>query len=268
MVNYYEILDIQTDSSQEEIKKSFRKKVMKQHPDRNPDDRKRAEETVRVLIEAYQVLSDPERRLVHDRRLNIDHTEEANETIWDELRRRTYDPAARTRLMMHELLEGNSRRGAEIYEALMRDYVNFDLLPYLDLKDYLDCKFLLAEEFERQGRLELALEMYTEVYKEEAEMPRLCCFFDDLKIRLKNIYTRDLPREKKPDVAIEYLMEAVEFGFDRPDTALIYKRIAECYVKLDKLGEARAALEQAFKIYPKLKSVRRICDKLGMSPAR
>ncbi|SFV51286.1 Chaperone protein DnaJ [hydrothermal vent metagenome] len=64
--DYYEILEVSRDCSGAELKKSYRKLAMKYHPDRNPDD-KAAEEKFKQINEAYQVLSDDEKRSIYDR---------------------------------------------------------------------------------------------------------------------------------------------------------------------------------------------------------
>jgi molecular chaperone DnaJ len=63
--DYYEILDIGRDASDEEIKKSYRKLAMKFHPDKNPGD-KGAEEKFKEASEAYEVLRDKEKRQIYD----------------------------------------------------------------------------------------------------------------------------------------------------------------------------------------------------------
>jgi curved DNA-binding protein len=64
--DYYAVLGISKTASPEEIKKAFRKLAVKYHPDRNPND-KSAEEKFKELSEAYEVLSDPEKRQKYDR---------------------------------------------------------------------------------------------------------------------------------------------------------------------------------------------------------
>ena len=63
---YYEILEVSKTASKAEIKKSYRKLAMKYHPDKNPGD-KEAEEKFKKINEAYQVLSDDEKRAIYDR---------------------------------------------------------------------------------------------------------------------------------------------------------------------------------------------------------
>ena len=64
--DYYTILDIARDASPDDIKKSFRMLALKFHPDKNPGDIE-AEEKFKAISRAYQVLGDPEKRMLYDR---------------------------------------------------------------------------------------------------------------------------------------------------------------------------------------------------------
>jgi len=70
-LNYYAVLDVSLQASQEEIKKSYRKLALQYHPDRNQGDRQ-AEQKIREVNAAYEILGDPDARKTYDR-LRLGH---------------------------------------------------------------------------------------------------------------------------------------------------------------------------------------------------
>lgn len=64
-VDYYEVLEIERNANHEEIKRSYKRLAFEYHPDRNPDNTE-AEEKFKEINEAYQILSDPDKRARYD----------------------------------------------------------------------------------------------------------------------------------------------------------------------------------------------------------
>ena len=63
--DYYEVLGVRKDASENDLKAAYRKLALKYHPDRNPDDRE-AEDKFKEAAEAYEVLRDPQKRQLYD----------------------------------------------------------------------------------------------------------------------------------------------------------------------------------------------------------
>src|SRR5664280_1513299 len=69
--DFYEVLGLEKGASEDQIKKAFRKLAIKYHPDKNQGD-KEAEEKFKEINEAYQVLSDPQKKAQYDQYGNAD----------------------------------------------------------------------------------------------------------------------------------------------------------------------------------------------------
>ncbi|XP_027335397.1 dnaJ homolog subfamily B member 4 isoform X3 [Abrus precatorius] len=65
-VDYYKILQVDRNAKDDDLKKAYRKLAMKWHPDKNPNSKKEAEAKFKQISEAYDVLSDPQKRAVYD----------------------------------------------------------------------------------------------------------------------------------------------------------------------------------------------------------
>ncbi|KAA8521746.1 hypothetical protein F0562_012419 [Nyssa sinensis] len=65
-VDYYNILEVNRNATDDDLKKSYRKLAMKWHPDKNPNNKKEAEAKFKQISEGYDVLSDPHKRQIYD----------------------------------------------------------------------------------------------------------------------------------------------------------------------------------------------------------
>ncbi|KAJ0985991.1 hypothetical protein J5N97_004347 [Dioscorea zingiberensis] len=65
-VDYYKVLQVDKDAKEDDLKKAYRKLAMKWHPDKNPNNKKEAEAKFKEVSEAYEVLSDPQKRAIYD----------------------------------------------------------------------------------------------------------------------------------------------------------------------------------------------------------
>lgn len=105
-MNYYQILGVSRDASDEEIKKTYRKLVFEHHPDRNPH-KTDSEERIREINVAYEIVGDPEKRKSYDR------------LFWgDEPRAAAVDPGLILEEMERKLFDEGRK---ELFAILMKD---------------------------------------------------------------------------------------------------------------------------------------------------
>jgi molecular chaperone DnaJ len=105
-MNYYEVLGVPREASDEDIKKAYRKLVFEHHPDRNPH-RTDADERIREINVAYEIVGDPEKRKTYDR------------LSWgDEPRAAAVDPGVVLDEMERKLFDEGRK---ELFALLMKD---------------------------------------------------------------------------------------------------------------------------------------------------
>lgn len=105
-MDYYRILGVSREASDDQIKKAYRKLVFQHHPDRNPDS-KDAESTIREINAAYEIVGDVEKRRSYDR------------LFWgDEPRAETVDPGVILEEMEQKLFDEGRK---ELFGILMKD---------------------------------------------------------------------------------------------------------------------------------------------------
>ena len=113
-INYYQVLGVSREASDEEIKKAYRKLVFEHHPDRNPH-KDEAEVRIREINAAYEIIGDPEKRGSYDR------------LSWgDEPRAAAVDPSVVLAAMEEKLFDEGRK---ELFAVLIQDVkrIQFEL---------------------------------------------------------------------------------------------------------------------------------------------
>jgi len=260
--SYYDVLNVSRTASQAEIKRAFRTLAKKYHPDTNPEQSKSAATRLKDVMVAYKVLSNERERARYDILLQTSPAFSSSVRA-----SRADSSASQAKRILEDMLSGEGERALEAHDRL-KAQEGFDLEVLLDTRDYLDCVFLLAEQMERVGRDREATELYEELYAREKEPPRHRYFFEEVKMRLKKLYSRKLPREaRSPEEEIACYKRILEFDVDRSEKAFILKKIAEVYLKVGQTEEAKKVFQEALELKPGLKGTATIRERLGYDSA-
>lgn len=261
MINYYEILGIAQNSTAQEIKKSFRRRAKEIHPDVRPEAEQRSEEEMRLLLTAYEVLNDIDKRDEYDRAL-LAYLRVQGFDYREFLRRRTNDPLSQSKLIFHDLLANHQDEAVELYESLTNGR-GFELERHLSREDYMDCAFLLAEVFEARLRYAEAYELYRKLYFYERDKPYFHHFIDEVIDRLRTLLCfKMLPGLPAAD-AISRLKEMIRLNFSRKDNAFFCKKLAEVYASLGQQDTALHYLQKGLQLDRKLSGVKKLMERIG-----
>jgi curved DNA-binding protein CbpA len=241
-----------------EIKKAFRRKAKTFHPDVKPTGKSAA--MMRMLITAYKVLSDPERRAEYDRT----HREIIHRSTFDYrefLAKRADDPDSMAKLIFFDLLHQNEGEALALFDSLFTEG-GFDLSRYLDREDYMDCAFLLAEEYEKGGEYRKAFYLLRGLVDFEVERPYFRHFFQEVIDRLRFLSCSRMPGKIGNQELVSYLQDLVALDFSTKDTAYFLKKIAEIYVEENAYDLAREYLNQGLKLHAKLPGIKKLQSQL------
>lgn len=262
MINYYEVLGVAHDSTAQEIKKSFRKRAKEIHPDLRPQKDVRSEDEMRLLLAAYEVLSDIDKRDEYDRALHAFRRVRAGFDYREFLKRRANDPWSQSKLIFHDLLANHQDEAVELYEQFTKGR-GFELERYLSREDYMDCAFLLAEVFEARGRFAEAYELYRKLYSYEREKAYFHHFIDEVIDRLRSLLCFKMLPTLEPADAIGKLKEMIKLNFSRKDNAFFCKKLAEVYASIGQQELALHYLQKGLQLDRKLSGVKKLMERIG-----
>ncbi|MBT3272494.1 MAG: DnaJ domain-containing protein [Spirochaetales bacterium] len=259
MKSYYQILDVEPTCTASEIKRAFRKKAKTFHPDLKPSGKNAA--MMRRLISAYQVLSDPDKRIFYDRtNREIIHRSSFDYRAF--LKKRTDDPDSMAKLIFFDLLHKNEKEAIDLYDSLVTTK-HYDITRYLDREDFMDCAFLLAEEYERDEEFLKAFDLLLSTVPYELESPYFRHFFREVIDKLRLLGCTRLPGKIENAELVRRLEELVDLDFSPKDTAYFLKKIAEIYVEENSLDLAKEYLSQGLSLHAKLPGAQKLVEQLA-----
>ncbi len=261
MSNYYTILGVHPDASREEIRNAYRRQVKAVHPDVHNGD-PGSVERMKAVVLAWEVLSDETRREDYDRIHGI-HSDGPIEFDYAEfLRSRRDDQESQSRLVFYDLLHDNPDEALEIYDTLVATG-DFELSAYLGREDFMDCAFLLAEEYEARDDYQRAFLLLSAIVRFERQKPYFRHFMADVYERLRNIVCFKMVERESSEVVLYHIHQMIDWDLPKRDTAFCYKKAAELYLQEGDRRKAYRYLQRALSIDQRLAGIKKLQQELG-----
>jgi len=220
MTNYYEILAVGQSASTKEIKKAFRERAKRLHPDVAGES---GAEQMRKLLAAYETLSNRDRRFEYDRAYN-------RFVGKDRFDYRTFlmeqedDPLSQSKLIFFEFLHLEEERAIAIWQK--QGGLQFPLEKYLGREDWMDCTYILAEELSKRRRFYEAFVLLVSLVREERRQPYFRHFMQEVETFLKELVRLHLRQAVDGETYLECMEALLDLGFPPKYEARIVRAIA------------------------------------------
>jgi curved DNA-binding protein CbpA len=260
MKNYYEILGVHPDSSPQDIKSGFRKQAKRLHPDlyysmENAKEKESSaslrESAMRLILEAYKILSDAEKRMAYDRELRKKERENKTFDYREFLMQRGEDPESMAKLIVYDLLHNLEDEAISIYER-SKTLNDFRLEHWLERGESMDSELCIAEEYEKRGRYLKAYQIYKKIISMELEKAWFRYYFDVITLKFRFLVLQKLPGRIDEDDYLDRLDEVIEMQISPRETAQYLRKKIDILLRRGQNEEAHNALLQISEIYPKL----------------
>lgn len=204
-MNYYSLLGIDDTADPETIKKAFRKKLKKHHPDihhnkKTNDTVSHHHESLLDIINAYNILSNPIRRNQYDnnKQYQNEYTFEKHpkkifnyETF---LLKRIHIWEYKVKFFIYDLVYCDGEKAAQLYTRMQKQAQKQILQDALGYHDYFDCMFLLAEYYadktDGERYIDKALELFLEIGIMENEKAYFKSYMEEVASMIFDILSK------------------------------------------------------------------------------
>lgn len=243
----YKLLEVRPSASFDEIRRSYKRLVLKAHPDKNPKRREWSERRIRELLEAFEILRDEDKRREFDRVYHATRAPAAGKPREADLFFfKKSDPECLALRALYLLLHG---RGEEADQLICQSesLLGIDFLrERLGRNDFLDSLFLLGEHHLKRRQYWEAARRFLELYRSEKSHRFRRHYFDTVVEVLKALYLRHLPRSLSAVQRIEALERGLtELKWQPKEASRLLLAISRAWRELGDLENAGACLDRA-----------------------
>lgn len=256
MQTYYQILGVEEDAGLPEIKRAFREKAKRIHPDTAGAGADTGDAGVRMgeLVRIYETLVNQDLREEYDRTRmrRVAKKDEFDYRAW--LLKRHDDPASMAKLVFFDLLHLREEEAVSRWQAL--GALNFPLGMYLDREDWMDCSFILAEELDRLGDPWAACRLLFTIIAEEERKPYFRHFFPEVLGLLREITRERLVGRVDDELAIDCLEDLVQLSLPSKEKARYWRSMGDALDRIGDREEANRAWSMAMTLDSSLKLAR------------
>ncbi|NLM01419.1 MAG: J domain-containing protein [Treponema sp.] len=263
MIDCYKILGVKPTATKSEIKRAYRLKAKIFHPDITANE----SEKFKQLVQAYEILSDANQRLVFDISYATQNHHEAkkkHKSTFDYrkwLSERT-DEESRCKLLIWDLMHHREDDAVKAFKEMNMSIPGFSLSKWFSREDFMDYGFILSEELVFRGEYYDAAILLEQIILMEHRFEYFRHFFPEVIKFAKELFRRNIAGNVPDELALDAWERAFDLSFSKTDDAFFLIKMAEVY---DRMGDERSVIlcmNEALKLDAKVFIPKRLRSKI------
>jgi hypothetical protein len=246
MINCYKILGVRPNATLSEIKKAYREKVKKLHPDITGDVSQKEE--FNNVVQAYRVLADARQRSIFDEsfftRMN-NHKEKNTSFDYYKWLSARQDEESRAKLIFYTLMTQKEDEAVAEFKRMQMNHHDFSLKKWFTREDFMDYGYILAEELVIRGEYYDAFLLLEQIIKMEYSYQYFYIFFPEVLDFTLNILKHNIDTIISDELALDVYERALELGFGKKEEKFFLNKMGQEYQRLGDIHTANLCFKAA-----------------------
>ncbi len=245
----YKILGVRPNATAAEIKRAYRIKAKKLHPDSSGSE---TSEEFRRLVKAYEILSDVKQRSLFDesftmRYQNRSHraTESFDYRKWLLARE---DEESRSKLIFFDLMHNREDEAVAEFKRMSMNHAGFRLAKWFTREDFMDYGFILAEELVLRAEYYDAFVLLEQIIRMEYSFSYFRLFFPEVMELARTVLRHHLDGKVNDELALDSWERALELGFGKKDDAFFLQKMSQAYRRMGDDRTADICMEESLRL--------------------
>lgn len=249
MEDYYKVLGVPPTATAAEIKRAYRRKAKKLHPDINfatslnqqnsINSQSDTSEEFRKLVIAYEVLSNVHQRSMFDTSFSMHNRYEKGSRSEHSFNYREWlvkrnDEESKCKLIFWDLMHNNEDDAVKMFKKMNTEIAGFRLSIWFTREDFMDYGFILAEELVFRAEYYDALLLLEQIILMEYSFAYFKHFFPEVLTLAKDLLQHRIDGYVADELAIDCWERALELRLGKKNDSLLLLKIAAAY---DRMGD-------------------------------